>query len=322
MTAPNNVTDNLTSHYKNFYLKILGMEGTSQPSAGASGIRLIIDRPDITPDPSTHGIDISPGFTTLIGVKGKEIKRLKKPYSDCSTENIELRKLSALVAEKTNTSKDKVETWDTAYQVVDCRSACLNRLIFENCNCLDMSLMMPVTDVSLWCADIGEGGEKLYYPGDWDHCFTTEYLETDECSFLHKLFEDLTCMKKIKTKYAEEEHETGSECDCPPACDTFEYDLTISQSEWPSPGPELDAAYNKLVWEGISYEFYESDLSTDQLAYEYLTNQSNRQAIMKNFVRVVVYNQDLALELIEEVEAYGVLDLVSDIGKPLLNENA
>ena len=221
------------------------------PSAGASGIRLVIDRPDVIPDPSMNGIDVSPGFTTLIGIKGREIKRLKEPYSDCSDENIEINKLAEIVAEKMNISNDDnvtIETWDTAYQVVDCRGACLNRLIFEHCNCLDLSLMMPVVDSSLLCGNPGEGGEKLFDFEDrsWDKCFHTDHLEADECSFLHKIFEDLSCMRKVKSQHVEDEHNTGSVCDCPPPCASFEYDLTISQSEWPSPGPELDAAYSML----------------------------------------------------------------------------
>ena len=156
---------------------VSGMEGTMLPSAGAHGIRLVIDRPDVIPDPSMNGIDIPPGFTTLIGIKGREIKRLHKPYSDCSEENKEINRLVKIVENEMNISKDdnsSIETWRTAYQVVDCRGACLNRLIFEQCNCLDLSLNMPVVDASLLCANPGEGGKKLFNFGghhSWDNVF-------------------------------------------------------------------------------------------------------------------------------------------------------
>ena len=37
-------------------------------------------------------------------------------------------------------------------------------------------------------------------------------------------------------------------CDCPSACHSFEYDLSISQSEWPAQGIEQDTAYIKVTY--------------------------------------------------------------------------
>ena len=59
---------------------IPGWEQTFVPSSAVDGIRLMIDSPDILLDPVYQGIDIAPGYSTVIGVTGREVLKLPPPY--------------------------------------------------------------------------------------------------------------------------------------------------------------------------------------------------------------------------------------------------
>ncbi len=48
---------------------------------------------------------------------------------------------------------------------------------------------------------------------------------------------------------------------------------------------------------------------------EYVGNISNWEDIMKDFAWVRIYNERLSITKVEEVAAYSLLDLFSDIGK-------
>ncbi len=47
------------------------------------------------------GIDVSPGYSTLIALSGKETIRLPAPYSDCVNSDAELQLLREAVAKST-----------------------------------------------------------------------------------------------------------------------------------------------------------------------------------------------------------------------------
>ncbi len=49
--------------------------------------------------------------------------------------------------------------------------------------------------------------------------------------------------------------------------------------------------------------------------WNYLMNPSNKQEIMKNFGQVIIYNKHLSVTRIEEVPAYTLDQLFSDMGE-------
>ncbi len=85
------------------------------------------------------------------------------------------------------------------------------------------------------------GGKKL-----WGSC-TRDQLVTDKCKFLHKMINDLTCVKKVTDTFNKKKLSGETDCMCPEACYSYEYVMTVSQSKWPSAGFEMDAAYVKFV---------------------------------------------------------------------------
>ena len=65
---------------------------TYLPSS-AAGIRITITAPGVRPSIDSQGLDISPGFSTLIAITGKETIRLPWPHSDCTHRDDELLQL-------------------------------------------------------------------------------------------------------------------------------------------------------------------------------------------------------------------------------------
>ncbi len=214
------------------------------------------------------------------------------------------------------------EVLEASYSPFNCRSACLQRLIWDECHCLDFGLKLPFFQPSLFCGAFGENvtNAKMFFnPKKYnrEHCldWNKDNLELEECSFLHNVVDSLACMKRVKHIHAQDEHMGGHKCSCPAACKSYEYDLKISQSIWPASGIETDTAYSKLVEKGLVQDYKKFNSPAAETIVNYLSDMNNRDEIMKNFARVTIYNERLSIERVEQVEAYTGEDLISDIGE-------
>ena len=158
----------------------------------------------------------------------------------------------------------------------------------------------------------------LYNPEAYakEHCFDLQNMTDLECTnFLSKLFSELSCVRRVLTR-------TNSEiidlkCDCPTPCRSMEYSLTIGTSSWPSPGPELDAAYTSIVRGIVIPNFRRKQTPLLNRTIHYFENESNKNEIIANFARVTIYIRSLKVERSEQVAAYTILDLMSDVGKTI-----
>ncbi len=108
------------------------------------------------PDVDDHGIHITSGFSTLVGINGKEAMRLSWPHGTCSTTDEELGRLRQTVAETLAQTLPHPEAdTHTKYAQQDCYSSCLQRLVWRTCRCLDSTLKLPfpnlgkATDIKL-----------------------------------------------------------------------------------------------------------------------------------------------------------------------------
>ena len=221
----------------------------------ADGFRLMVSTPGVQPDLDQQGIDISPGQSTLIAITGKEIIRLPWPYSECTEQDYELQLLRKIVASSslsyTPVSVDRKST----YTQQDCRSACLQRIIWNECHCLDLQSRLPFGEGEehLLCGAVGlEEMAMLMEPSDDQlNCFRDlNELGSAKCSFLNKLINDLACVKNAKYNFVERRNLPGYQCSCPPACHSYEYQMSLSESPWPAAGLETHSAYRKLVVNG------------------------------------------------------------------------
>ncbi len=77
----------------------------------------------------------------------------------------------------------------------------------------------------------------------------------------------------------------------------------------------MDAAYKEIVQDRVIPHYKAMNTSESDELVKYLSDWRNREKIMKDFARLTVYMNSLAVERIEQLEAYSGLDLISDMGK-------
>ena len=80
-------------------------------------------------------------------------------------------------------------------------------------------------------------------------------------------------------------------------------------------GPELGAAYQRIVQKKVLPYYKNINGSLAAEAYKYFSNVGNKEEIMKNFMRFTMYIKDLTVEIAQQEPAYTELDLLSDMGK-------
>ena len=230
-------------------------QNTFFPSS-ANGMRLLINRQGVPASLEQHGIDISPGSYTLIGLTGKEIIRLAWPYSECTETDNEMRLLKQSITEPfgdvpSNDIGEQNE--DHTYTQQDCRSACLQRAIWGKCGCLDVQNRLPYENIagSLLCGTLKQDQMEMFLKPDIHNtkgCLENiDDLISDKCSFLHKMINELACVKQVTEEFSKKKLSGDAECDCPPACYTYSYDISLSESVWPAEGFESMAAFSKLI---------------------------------------------------------------------------
>ncbi|XP_077869753.1 uncharacterized protein LOC144361815, partial [Saccoglossus kowalevskii] len=124
------------------------------------------------------------------------------------------------------------------------------------------------------------------------YCGCSEYLFTDapRCQLLNETQE----LCRQLTKYL---YNIGEiKCSCPSPCKETNYDMTLSQSLWPS-----DVYLNKL-------------LKTLKWQHSKLKNVNDMQSASSNLVRLEIYFETLNYESVYELAAYKWEDVLSDIG--------
>ena len=302
---------------KNRILNLPGFQNTFEASSGSEGIRMIIHDPDTSLWPEHEGIDVSPGFSTIIGINSKEKIRLKPPYSDCTEHNKEIEMLLHSITSRLGYSPKREDgnLHESLYTTLECRSSCLQRHIWESCNCLLLGEYLPFFNSSFLCGHMAKETNILHNPKAYEkeHCFDLQNMTDLECTnFLSKLFSDLSCVQKVLRRASNEI--TDLKCNCPSPCCSKEYPLTIGTSYWPSPGPELDAAYTSIVRGIVIPDFRRKQTTLLNRTIHYFENETNKNEIMTNFARVTVYIRSLKVERSEQIAAYTILDLISDIG--------
>ncbi len=244
----------------------------------ANGIRLMINSPGVMPNMDKEGINIIPGHSTLIAVSGKEITRLSSPYSDCTNTDYEMKMLRENVSQSLGFRLSLLDGDDgmSTYTQQQCRTACLQREIWGKCKCLDSFLDLPFKnlDSSVLCSNPAKTEMNIFLkPESYNksHCFRNlTDLISDGCRFLHKMINDLVCVKEVKEKYEERKMSGESECRCPPACHSYQYDMTISQALWPAAGIETQEVY---------YNLLEKDNFKQEKSYVFKPNQTDETGL-------------------------------------------
>ena len=220
----------------------------------ANGMRLLITSPGVQPSIDNQGIDISPGQSTLIALTGKETTRLPWPYSECTNTDYELSRLRQSVVQKLGyTPESSIADNQSTYTQQDCRSACVQQYIWQECHCLDLESRLPFENMegNLMCGALAKSEMHMFLEEakfNRKRCvMSVEELASGKCSFLHKLINDIACAHRAKRKYTNQKALGQVTCNCPPACHTYDYDVSISVTPWPADGFEMESAYETLV---------------------------------------------------------------------------
>ncbi len=199
------------------------------------------------------------------------------------------------------------------------RSSCLQRYLWEMCGCLDDKLLKPYVIPSISCGYIENVNDLTFQNAS--HCLKIEnIMNLPECAFIRKMMDDLACLHRFRTIYRTYKGKLMN-CNCPEACNSFEFTTDYSTASWPTNGPQLDAAYNEIVKQQLIQKLKKQNAlrkphtRLTRKVIDYFSDESKKREIMSNFVRVTVYIKDLTVETIEDVAGYTEVDLISDIGK-------
>ncbi len=187
------------------------------------------------------------------------------------------------------------------------------------CGCIDGELLKPYVIPSITCGYIEDPDVLIFQ--NTSHCLNIGNIANHkECHSVRKMLDDLACLSRFKNIFKMYKGNIKN-CDCPEACNSFEFTTEYSTSSWPTNGPQLDAAYREIVEQTLIPELLKErsrkklSLPLTQKIINYFSDQKNKREIMSNFVRVTVYIKDLTVETIEDVVGYSEVDLISDIGK-------
>jgi hypothetical protein len=219
-----------------------------------SGARIIVHNQTVSPIISSEGTDISTGFQTNIGVKRSFISKLDYPYSYC-IKNIESPDSYNTFYYKAIFNILNMKT----YRQKVCIRLCLQDYIKNKCNCLDGSLPNIYRTNLTICNNIGL----------------------------------LQCVYDARIEYFNDP--VASSCkDCPLECDTVNYQLTNSNSRYPT-------------------KYYLSYLKnhTDILNRMVVTDDGQ---ITKSCVLLNVFYDDLATTYTTEIPAITPISLLGSIG--------
>ena len=292
---------------------------------------------------TSSGFDIAPGQATSIAVTGKETILLPQPYGQCSNKNEETIRLAWLLGSTPNFTYDNIIQED-GYSVDICYSTCLQRLVFTTCGCFDIQQVYAYSDAGDLCGRIrnhsltffeeelshdcmlqtGTGYDDSSGLGsgdlDSDESHNQQFENILHCLLpynqsMHDLLDDIKCLQGARKIF---DRDKSSLCDCKPPCQETTYDLVPGQSIWPAEGSQTIEAYEKVIHDDdvklYNYLYSKGKDEDVENIINYLQNYSNSADVMQNFARLTIYASSPSVMQVEQLPAYTLINLISDIG--------
>jgi hypothetical protein len=130
---------------------------TFSKTGNAAGVRVVIHPPGTRPSPIDNGFDVSPGYSSSVGVKVLQQERLGEPFGPCVDDRMK--------------GSDRY-----IYATSTCLLECQQKHVVDSCSCVSSSLPIPeaLTDTP-FCAYCG-----CYDEASADHFFNNISCETDK----------------------------------------------------------------------------------------------------------------------------------------------
>ena len=150
------------------------------------------------------GIQVSTGQSITISLDKTKIKKIPKPYSECTNDLTDVDSYNSEFYKKLFRQRN-----DSTYQLAACEALCIQKYVGDKCGC-QSSL-----------------SEYFFYENmricDIPYSNLTDY----------DAFMEYTCEIDAIFGYANIESDKR-DCDCPLKCESSKYSYTISSSEYPS----------------------------------------------------------------------------------------
>ena len=241
------------------------------------GIRLDIHDAKTMPTPSDTGVDIMPGHSTSIALKETKIKKLPKPWGDC-TDQKNLK----------NLKKYK-------YSTTACFIACLTEYVYNRCGCLNYYSQPP------------DG-----LPDDYRLCL---YIDNTTVT-LDDLNTNFLCVSEAHHHFVTS-RSTRNKCNCNEPCLYRTYDRSISENIWPASLYHLDAYLEFVTSQPNAEELlaYYEMVDTYEDAYQGNTDGSRFKELMyTNFARINIYFESQTVLERKQTASMTLADLFANVG--------
>ncbi|CAH1793040.1 unnamed protein product, partial [Owenia fusiformis] len=263
----------------------------SYPTSGSQGVRVVIHEKGTLPDPENDGFDIELGHSINAALSVNERRLMKPPWGECTDHNANL-------------------FGGFTYTKKHCQLSCLQKFFYRTCGCIKSSL--PINEETAY----KEYCLKLNIK-EWAKLTTNQYNKTTIMSDM----ENFRCQNR---EFLSSDVEAQDGCQCLEKCSYQTYDMTLSQSEWPMKGIEIEfycrtimamdnylnsSIYKKFHAIFIEYCHYLKDRD--------LLQKIHRDALRENFIRLNVYFKDLETKITNQVEDFSISSMISEIGGSL-----
>ena len=249
----------------------------------AFGARITVHERGTYPMIHSMGMDVPPGLSSAIALRMTTVEKLGYPHSRCASQMY------------------LTEPKRYRYSTDACSFMCMNRYIYDMCNChagyLEMSTSNSESDRSHLCLYLDNNTVSL-----------TEFAHRSECQFRSE-------RRFVKDKTIQ------TNCKCKEACSYLKYEKYISSSKWPA---------HQYIQKTIQNILEESSASGHIPLFNHhmsniLQNATNNpddldtfyyleRLVYSNFARVNIYFE--ALEVLERKESRSMTlaDLFAGIG--------
>ncbi|CAH1787807.1 unnamed protein product [Owenia fusiformis] len=260
------------------------------PTSGSQGVRVVIHEKGTLPDPENDGFDIEEGHSVNAALSVNERQLMKAPWGECADH-------------------DSESYGAFKYTKKHCLLKCLQRTIYETCDCVKSSL--PVDN------DMAHTEYCLkLHTNEWLKLKSNEYNLTVIQNDLRRL--------RCQNDFSLSDFVGQDGCQCREKCMYQSYEMTLSQSVWPSEGVVIDFYCRSIMnmdnyinssiyktYHGVFHEYcgYVKSEKENEILKDTHGNQ-----LRKNVVRLNVFFKDLDTKITQQAEDFTISSMISEIG--------
>ena len=283
----------------------------SDPLGHQSGLRVQIHAPNTRPSPADHGFDIPPGFSSSIGLKARLRSRMQQPHGNCTNKHLE--------------ADGRVYR----YTLFTCLQLCKQKKLVQKCGCKTSALPMykdTNNEFVPFCGSVENWKELL--EEIWKRRTGIGVQE------VRKTIESLSCEVNLLETLANDRSYESS-CRCAQPCQETIYEKSLSLSYWPSELYQMSAVQSLYKNQTMSSALKNAHKLLTNIIEKYNVKYANISEVMDyfkddliainrattlihgNLLKLDIYFEDLYVEELNQIPAYGLENLLADIGGTL-----